>query len=228
MKLARVFISEYPGRQVGDIFDIIDSDNHPGSILSGIIAEVEIPEGMDESTMKAVIGEDGAISFEVDTEKVAAKAAAEKAALVTAAYNQMNTDVYAQMASVFGTTKSDSATAFEGTFKLMAQKPELFVNEGLVADKAVGAFLVGDALNTTELVAEYAAARIAEVEAYAVYRMNRIKQFHAERELILNPPPPPAPEEPPVEEPIPEELPVQDPPPVEEPPVEPPPEEPAP
>lgn len=223
MRLARVFVQEYPGRQVGSIHDFIDSDNHPGSILSGTLAEVEVPEGMDESTMKAVIGEDGTISFEVDAEKVAAKAAAENASLVTAAYNQMNADVYGQMAAVFGTTKSDSATAFEGTFKLMAQKPELFANEGLVADKAVGAFLVGDALNTTELVAEYATARIAEIEQYAVYRMNRIKQFHAERELILNPPPPPAPVEPPPEEPVP-----QDPPPVDPPPEEPPPEEPVP
>jgi len=184
MKIARVFIQEYPGRQVGDIHDIIDSENHPGSILSGIIAEVEIPEGMDERYLGATV-ENGEVTLAIDAAKLAAAEAAEKQAQVTAAYNQMNKDVYDQMAVVFGTTKSDSATAFEGTFRLMISKPELFSAQGLLADKAIGTFQAGDALDTDAKVADYGQARIDEIEQYAVFRMNRIKQFYAERAQIL-------------------------------------------
>jgi len=185
MKIARVFIQEYPGRQVGDIFDIIDSENHPGSVLSDFIKEVELPEGMDERYLGATIAEDGTVTLAVDAGKLAAAEAAEKQAQVTAAYNQMNKDVYDQMAVVFGTTKSDSATAFEGTFRLMISKPELFSSQGLLADKAIGTFQVGDALDTDAKVTDYGQARIDEIEQYAVFRMNRIKQFYAERAQIL-------------------------------------------
>ncbi len=185
MKIARVFIQEYPGRQVGDIHDVFEVENHPGSILSGILAEVEVPEGMDERYLGATIAEDGTVTLAVDAGKLAAAEAAEKQAQVTAAYNQMNKDVYDQMAVVFGTTKSDSATAFEGTFRLMISKPELFSAEGLVADKAIGDFEAGDVLDTDVKVAAYGQARIDEIEQYAVFRMNRIKQFYAERAQIL-------------------------------------------
>lgn len=184
MRLARVFVQEYPGRQIGSIHDVIDSDNHPGSILSGILAEVEVPEGMDERYLGATV-ENGEVTLAIDAGKMAAAVAAEKQAQVTAAYNHMNDDVYGQMEAVFGTKKSDSATAFEATFRLMVQKPELFSGKGLSADKAVGDFTVGQELDTDQKVVDYATARIAEIEAYAVYRMNRIKQFYTERAQIL-------------------------------------------
>ena len=55
MKIARVFIQEYPGRQVGDIHDVFSPENHPGVILSGIIAEVEVADDFDKSIMSATI-----------------------------------------------------------------------------------------------------------------------------------------------------------------------------
>ena len=82
MKIIRVFVSEYPGKQVGDVYDIIDSENHPGSILSGIIKEVELPEELHAEEARhliATIGEDGEISFSVDTVKKAADVQAAQA-----------------------------------------------------------------------------------------------------------------------------------------------------
>lgn len=185
MKIARVFIQEYPGRQVGDIYDVFSPENHPGSLLSGTIKEVEVADDFDPSDKKGVIAEDGSISFEVDPAKLAAKVQAEKTQQITDRYNEMNEDVFAQMESVFGTQRSDSATAYHQTWELMKAKPILFWEQGLKVHVAHGAFEIGDALDTVQKVEDYAEAALAAVEAYAVYRMNRIKQFQDERAAIL-------------------------------------------
>ena len=184
MKLARVFVQEYPGRQVGDIHDVIDPDNHPGSILSGTIKEVEVADDFDKDIMTAVIDGDD-VTFEEDQDKVAAKAQADKVAQIQVKYDEMNTDVLTEMATVFGTPKPESATAYYETWKLMVQKPELFSGEGLVADKAAGGYDVGDALDSDLKVTTWAQARIDEAEAYGVSRAKRIKQFADEKAAIV-------------------------------------------
>lgn len=120
-----------------------------------------------------------------DAALLAAKALRTKQSLVSEAYGRMDAAVYGEMALVFGTTKSDSATAFHETWKLMAASPSLFATEGLLAEKEVGAFHVGDALDTEQKVVDYANARIYEANTYSVYRMKRIKQFRDERAQIL-------------------------------------------
>ena len=184
MKIARVFIKEYPGRQIGDIHDVFSPENHPGSILSGLLAEVEVADNFDASIMQAEVAEDGAVTFAESPTKVAARAAAIKAKDIVDRYNDMNADVYAEMQQVFGTTKSDSATAYFETWKLMAAKPVLFYQQGLKADKEIGSFQAGDALDTMQKVEDYANARIAEAETYSVNRMARIEQFRVEKAAI--------------------------------------------
>jgi len=98
------------------------------------------------------------------------EAASSKEAQVKAAYDQMNSDVYAQMAIVFGTTNPESATAYNETYKLMKESPADFVNADLVDAAAVEAF---------------ADAKLATIKAYAIYRIGRIAQFQAERDAIL-------------------------------------------
>lgn len=185
MKIARVFIQEYPGRQVGDIHDVFSPENHPGSVLSGIIQECEVADDFDSSIMKGVIAEDGSITFEQDAAKVAAKVMAQKEKDITDRYNDMNAEVFAEMAEVFGTNQADSATAFHQTWELMKAKPALFYQQGLKVTVAHGSFQVGDALDTMQKIEDYADAALAAVEQYAVWRMNRIKQFHEERAAIL-------------------------------------------
>ena len=43
MKIVRVFIGEYQGREIGDIHDSFDANQHPGSLLSGTIGEFDLP-----------------------------------------------------------------------------------------------------------------------------------------------------------------------------------------
>lgn len=185
MKIARVFITEYPGRAIGDIHDVFSPENHPGVILGGTLKEVEVADDFDPSTLKGVIAEDGSVTFEADPAKVAAKTAAQKAQDVTDRYNDMNADIFAQMEAVFGTQRSDSATAYHQTWQLMKAKPILFWEQGLKVHVAHGSFEVGDALDTIQKVEDYADAALAAVEVYAVYRMNRIKQFAEEKAAIL-------------------------------------------
>jgi hypothetical protein len=72
MKLARVFVQEYPGRQIGDIHDVIDNENHPGTILGGTIKEVPLPEEFHEEQTQyliAEINEEDQVTFSVDEDK---------------------------------------------------------------------------------------------------------------------------------------------------------------
>jgi hypothetical protein len=183
MKIARVFIQEYPGRQIGDIHDVFSPENHPGSILSGTIKEVEVADDFDMSIMQGVVV-DGEVTFEESPTKVAAKVSADKAAQITERYNDMNTDVYASMAAVFGTNNPDSATAWHQTWQLMKTNPSAYFSLGMKAHVSHGSFQVGDALDTIQKCEDYADAALAAVVAYSVTRITRIKQFQDEKAAI--------------------------------------------
>ena len=185
MKICRVFVKEYPGKQVGEIFDIFSPENHPGPVLSGTIAEVEVADDFDTSIMEANVAEDGSVSFAESAAKVAAKALKTKQDAVGVAYAAMDKDVFDGMEEVFGTRRADSATAYYETWKLMKEKPELFASEGLLADKETPSTALGAPLNTNQKVIDFASDRIAEAEAYSVVRVLRIKQFQTERAAIL-------------------------------------------
>lgn len=184
MKIARVFISEYPGRAIGDIHDVFSPENHPGSILSGTIKEVEVADDFDKEIMQGVVAEDGSVTFEESPAKVAAKSAAAKAAQITERYKDMNDDVYASMSAVFGTNNPDSATAWHQTWQLMKSSPVSYFELGMRAHVAHGSFQVGDALDTVQKCEDYADAALAAVAAYSVTRITRIKQFQDEKAAI--------------------------------------------
>jgi hypothetical protein len=181
MKIARVFVSEYPGRQVGDILDVFDPANRPGAVLSGVLREVEVDDDFDAFIMRASVDPDGSVSFEPDPAKVAA----DKSRRIEQAYKQMDADIAAEMLQVFGTTRADSATAFYETWKLMRDKPELFYNRGLKVLVPHGDFSAGDALNSYQKCTDYAEAAISAAESFSVNRMIRIKQFNQEKDAIL-------------------------------------------
>ncbi len=73
MKICRVFVTEYPGRIVGDIFDIVDPSSHPGPLLSGTIKEVPVEDDFDHEIMTATVGEDLSVSFASDPAKITTK-----------------------------------------------------------------------------------------------------------------------------------------------------------
>ena len=109
----------------------------------------------------------------------------EKTNRITEKYNEMNTDVLAGMAAVFGTTQPESATAYKETWTQMIASPSDFSGAGLTSRFDVAGLSIGDALDTDQKVTDYATAKTTEVNAYGVTRMQRIEQFRTERAAIL-------------------------------------------
>jgi len=121
-----------------------------------------------------------------DETKVLEKIVTDKKDLVTVAYNLMNTNVYAEMAIVFGTTNPESATAYHDTWRLMANTPTDWYASGITARFARGGVVVNEALDTVQKVQNYADACLVAVKNYGVWRMQRIEQFRIEKNAILN------------------------------------------
>lgn len=91
---------------------------------------------------------------------------------IMVAYESMVKDVYDEMENVFGTRNDVSAQATASTYEAMLKRPAAYVGmAGLVDEAAVTA---------------YATTKVAEADAYGVFRLNRIAQFQTEKESIFN------------------------------------------
>jgi hypothetical protein len=157
----------------------------PENITLSDLPFVSIEEVITEELRGEVVEQIVNYNFTVNGEaKAAASLVKSKQAQVSEAYNVMDNAVYTEMANVFGTTKSDSATVFYETWKLMKEKPSLFVNK-VVVDKNIAGYVLGQVLSVESDIQAYADARINEAEAYSVFRLEKINEFYAQRALIL-------------------------------------------
>lgn len=162
------------------------SANRSQALLEPFCVHLELPQGtLPELVSAYVDSETGEVYLQEDPAKVAQKIVKDKTFLVAEAYNQMNAEVIAQMALVFGTTKPESATAYKETWDMMIETPSDWHEAGIRASFNAGGLVVGEVLDTTQKVQNYAAAKLAEVKAYGVWRMQRIEEFKDEREAIL-------------------------------------------
>jgi len=118
-------------------------------------------------------------------QKKASWVAHDKNVRVSQAYEAMNSEVLAQMALVFGTTKTDSASAYNETWKMMSSNPSDWSGAGLKSSFIVAGFQIGDVLDDITKVANYANAKLAEALAYGIWRMQRIDSFKNLRDSIL-------------------------------------------
>jgi hypothetical protein len=168
---------------------VLDENGDPVYQVDGNGDVVTDAEGnpVQETTETEVYKDVTYYDFTLDSSaKQAAATAKDKEKQIEAAYRQMNVDVYAEMAQVFGTTNPESATAYEATWKMMAETPAEYASLGLTSRFDVAGLAVGDALDTEQKVLDYANAKIADVQSYGKNRMQRIEQFRSERETILN------------------------------------------
>ena len=166
------------------ISDVSLKDRYGGPF--GSYPHIAVPEGLDPDCIVAFKDEDGNIGFSVSMEKTIAKKMEDKKAKIKVAYDLMNQEVYAKMGAIFGTTNSDSAVAYNETFKTMKNYPDSFLDGKFTADRDIGGFKAGDPLDTRGKISNYAEARLAESNAYSVWRLQRIAQFRQERSDILN------------------------------------------
>jgi hypothetical protein len=101
----------------------------------------------------------------------------EKEAQAKKLFDQLNFDVYLEMAQVFKTKNAESATAYLQTWKEMMDAPSEFAVAGIYDE-------LGNALNTSAKVQAYAQAKISAARAYAIWRVKRIQQFYADRAAL--------------------------------------------
>jgi hypothetical protein len=136
----------------------------------GYYPHLPVPEGLDADCVKAVLVDD-VITLVEDTDKVTAKAQAAKLAQVAALKDALDAEIYAQMATVFQTSKSDSASAYLETWKLMLEAPEDYVAVAGVADAAA--------------VTAYAQGKLDEAKIYSIWRLQKINEYLAAKAAIL-------------------------------------------
>ena len=103
---------------------------------------------------------------------------------IKALYDTMNTEVYAQMATVFNTTNADSATANRETWALMLETPADWSGAGLNAEFDRGGLSIGDALDTDQKVTDYSQACLDAVKTYGIWRMQRVQQFRTDKAAV--------------------------------------------
>lgn len=106
-------------------------------------------------------------------------------------YDEMNAEVMAEMKKVFGTNRTDSATAYFETWQKMSSNPSLFSGLGLKSDRDLMAsddvtqlFAKDDVLDTDTKIQTYADRLLELADEYAAYRMQRIQQFRDEKAAI--------------------------------------------
>ena len=148
-----------------------------------LVEHLEVPLYMDWDFLIQPVPTDAQGDFAL-AEDTTAKTAAQKVIDVKAAYDKMVSDSLAQMASTFGTTSTESATAYERTWEKMIATPSDYSSAGLTARFDRGGLLTGQPLDTDQKVLDYANACIALVNAYGVWRMQRIEQFRSEKATI--------------------------------------------
>lgn len=154
-------------------------------IKSALLDETQLQEESAPGAGDAVTAQDLAQAIYDAHDAQAVAAQKQKEAQIAAAYAQMDADVRAEMVTVFGTTSTESATAYEKTWALMLETPADWSGAGLTARFDRGGLSIGDALDTDQKVTDYAQACLDAVKAYGISRMQRIEQFRAEREAIL-------------------------------------------
>ena len=88
-------------------------------------------------------------------------------------YKTMVDEIYTEMKNVFGTRNDASAAAFASTWEAMLQRPANYVDTELnLADEAA--------------VTAYAEGKLAQADAYALYRLKRIEKFNADKLAVIN------------------------------------------
>jgi len=96
----------------------------------------------------------------------------------------LNSEVEEEMKQVYNTTNPDSAVANYLTWLSMKNDPAKYANKGLIARFNVVGLSIGDALNTSQKVQDYATALIDLADDYAIWREQKILAFVAEKTAI--------------------------------------------
>lgn len=117
-------------------------------------------------------------SFSVDNGQKAADLSAKQAEIdAENSSKSLDMSLAIEALQAAQTTQVEAALLDIFTYQSMLAKPELYDGEGIVAKKATANFQVGDALNTTLKITNYATECLDEAEAYFVSRLKQVSTF---------------------------------------------------
>lgn len=191
IRTAIVYIANGARSQKGDIVHVYSGEPNPEVFAlewkdATKTRHVIIPIDADHRALRAVFGAGGEfVRLETDPSKVADLKSRGKQAMISEAYHRLDKDLFDRLEFVFGTRRTDSAIAFAETWRLMDEKPELFLTMGMRVDRTDIGMSIGAPLNTVELIRQYASARKSQAEAFVIFRIQRIVQFQIERAQII-------------------------------------------
>lgn len=112
-----------------------------------------------------------------DTDKVLAKALAQKQASANALKLELDKILYTEMKSKFGSSDFNSVMTNDNTWKLMLENPSDFSTQGIIVTYPFGTFSKGDALDTDEKITNYVTAAMLTAKEFSLYRLKKINEY---------------------------------------------------
>lgn len=101
-------------------------------------------------------------------------------------YENLQAEVYAEMKVVFGTNKSDSASADEATYRLWAEDPAFYSGQSFFAKADSASYAKGAILNDESDILAYANEMLSEIKSYALWRKQKERDFSIKKASIEN------------------------------------------
>jgi len=99
--------------------------------------------------------------------------------IVAAAYKTMSDNICVQIFAIFKTTDQISASAFAQSWRMKAERPAEYAEEGLIATEAIAGFTIGDALDDEAKVLAYYTEKVNQLIAFDKFRDSEIMTYLA-------------------------------------------------
>jgi len=100
-------------------------------------------------------------------------------ATVATAYKAMSDNIGLEVYNTFKTTDENSANAFAQSWRIKAERPGEYFNEGLVATDAIGGFLINDLLDTQQKILDFYSAKVDQLITFDKFRDTQIMTYLA-------------------------------------------------
>lgn len=128
---------------------------------------VAMPDGMNPDKVVVVLNEDGTLSL---VEKEIELSPLEKELKKISLEDKADDAVYGEMKRILGSDDISFILLENETFKSMKASPAFYSNKGLIADKNVGSFKKGDALDTDVKITGWAGSNLGIFSEFLVAR----------------------------------------------------------
>jgi len=99
-------------------------------------------------------------------------------------HSQMNYDIQEEAFILFQTRDLHASNAFAQSWKLKKENPSEYITDGVLAFKTVGAFSIGDALDTEQKILDYFTEMVSMLIAFDKFRDTKINEYLAAKAVL--------------------------------------------